>query len=82
MKFSNDPSIIKFTHLVIKENQPPYRLVLRKLPNGEWTTHHETMVLAPDGETWVHDGWLWGNYFEAEDSHHAYYDFGERSIKL
>lgn len=82
MKFSNHPSIVEYTHLVIWEGHDPYRLVLRKLADGRWSTDHETMSLSSDGETWAHVDFIFSSFHDSNNAHQAYYDFGERSVRI
>jgi len=88
-KFQNHPSITRASRIIISEGSKPYRTVLRKLNEVEYTTHQENVIL--DGETWKHGDFYWGHYFNAssdseEDKHQVltevHADYIERCDKM
>ena len=88
-KFENHPSILDASSIVIAAASQCHRMVVRKLSEMEYVTHLETVSL--DGDTWKHNSFMWGHYFNAaseskEDKDkalsEAIKDYGERVRKM
>lgn len=61
MKIINDPSIIDYTPVIIRDGEHPNRVVLRKLEDGGYVVHHENMRIS--GDNVEHMNFYWGHYF-------------------
>lgn len=81
MKIVNDETIIDHSPILIKNGYNPFRYVLRHVPESyePYVIHEETMKLASDGNTWVHDSFFNGRYYESLDV--ASDDFQQRYYK-
>jgi hypothetical protein len=66
MKIINEPSIIDYTPVMIRDGEHPNRLVLRKISENEYAIHRENMKI--DGNNVEHMSFYWGDYFQDIDS--------------
>jgi hypothetical protein len=68
MKIENESSIIDSKNIILVSGYLPYRYVLRYVPDSfhQYVTHREVMKL--EGDTFIHDSFECGHYFNSIDS--------------
>ena len=76
MKIENDASIINWTPISIRNDELPYRIVIRKVEGCKpFACYYEKMRLEA-GNKFVHESFYYGSYFDNEEQ--ATNEFEER----
>ena len=66
MKIKNDPTIINWTPISIRDGELPYRIVVRNVGGVKpYSCHYENMKLE-SSNNWVHESFYYGQYFQTE----------------
>lgn len=71
IRVKSDDTVIAASHIIIKADCMPVRIVLRKVEENKWCTHQEMLKgVTPDNDVsfscaFVHHGYNNGNYFDA-----------------
>lgn len=69
-RIKTDETVIWASHIIIKPMLMPTRVVLRKVEENKWVTHHERLRgVTPDDDVsfscaFVHHSYDHGNYFD------------------